>query len=326
MPDQFVVRQGDTAQTLTSTLTDADDNPVDIAGATVTFTMGPIAGGDAKVNAAAASNDQNGDGSDGSTGNVSYTWAAADTNTAGLYLGAWEVTFAGGAKLSFPNGGYLLIRVTPDLPVAATGYTSVETIKKTRNLSGTTYADDDIQLAILAASQGIDRVCGRTFNLDDEQADPADYTARYYQPASPLLLLIDDLTTFAELATDGGYDGSFADTWTVNTDFVLQPLNAAADGEPYCSIRLSDGDLRSFPPGPRTVRVKGRWGWPTVPDPIRQATGILAAMLLLRNREAPFGVVTSGVEIGAIARIARDDPQVMFLIRPFMRDLTMAAA
>lgn len=117
MPD-FTIKQGDSASTFASTLTDADTNPVDIQGASVAFTMRPAAGGDPTIDAAAASNDQNGDGTDGSKGKVSYTWQAGDTNTPGYYLADWTVTYAGGAVQAFPNAAPILIEVTADAPVA----------------------------------------------------------------------------------------------------------------------------------------------------------------------------------------------------------------
>ncbi|MCZ7536283.1 MAG: hypothetical protein M5T61_10385 [Acidimicrobiia bacterium] len=131
--------------------------------------MIPVGGGTAKVDAAAV-NEQNGDGSDGSKGDVSYAWVAGNTDTAGLFLGSWVVTFAGGAVQTYPNGGYVLIRITPAVMVLGSNYTTVEAVKKTRQLSGTTYADDDIQIAIGAASRAIDLLTNRHFYRDD----PAD--------------------------------------------------------------------------------------------------------------------------------------------------------
>jgi len=271
--------------------------------------MTPIAGGDPKVTED-ADVDQNGDGTDGTRGYVSYQWAADDTDTAGLFLSVWRVTFSGGEIQSYPNGGYVLVRITPaEFPTSA-DYLTVEQLKKTRQLAGHTYADDDIGLAIGAASRGIDALCARRFWKDETDV------TRYYSPRASNLVLIDDLAAVTSVAS--GEASTFTDTWARHQDYDLYPLNAEADGRPW--TRLEPGAYgRCFPTGPRTIQVVGKFGWPTIPEPIRQATGILASMLLLRHREAVFGVILAGAEIGAIARIARDDPQVTFLTRPFVR-------
>lgn len=115
MPDaDFMLRQNDTASTITAVLTDDDGNPVSIQGASVRFHMKPIEGGTTKV-ATAATNAQVGDGSDGSKGHVAYTWQAANTDTAGLFVAEWQVTFGGGAIQTFPNDRNLLVRITPQI-------------------------------------------------------------------------------------------------------------------------------------------------------------------------------------------------------------------
>lgn len=115
MPDpDFVLRQNDTASQIAATLTDDDGNAVSIQSATVRFNMKPIAGGPSKV-AAAATNAQVGDGTDGSKGHVLYQWLAANTDTAGLYVAEWQVTFAGSAIQTFPNDRNLLVRITPEI-------------------------------------------------------------------------------------------------------------------------------------------------------------------------------------------------------------------
>jgi hypothetical protein len=109
-PD-FLLRQGDTTSAITAILEDEAGTPVDIEGATIVFRMTPIEGGATKVDAAASNNQ----GADVNIGAVSYTWAAADTDTAGLFLAEWIVTFTSGDVQSYPNDGYLHVRVTPQL-------------------------------------------------------------------------------------------------------------------------------------------------------------------------------------------------------------------
>lgn len=316
MSDAFVLRQNDTASPITATLMDDTGDPVDLAGATVKFRMIPIGGGDPKVDAAAA-NDQNGNGSDGSKGDVSYAWSAADTDTDGLFLGSWVVTFTGGAVQTFPNGGYVLVRITPAAMVLGSNYTTVEAVKKTRQLSGTTYADNDIEIAIGAASRAIDVVTNRHFYRDDPNEAAV---VRYYTPSSAGLVLIDDLIPDATNEVAVGRVSTFTEL-VENTQFVYGPLNADADGRPFTRLESPGGNpaYGCFPVCARSVRVTGRFGWPAIPEAIEQATGILASMLMLRHREAIYGVILAGSEIGAIARIARDDPHVSMLTAGYVR-------
>jgi hypothetical protein len=112
-PD-FTIGQGDTASILTDTLEDQDGNPVDISGATVAFKMRKLDATTPTVNAA-ASNKQNGDGTDGSKGKVSYTWGNVDTAVPGSYVGQWVVTYSSGKVQTFPNWTYISILITGKL-------------------------------------------------------------------------------------------------------------------------------------------------------------------------------------------------------------------
>lgn len=189
-------------------------------------------------------------------------------------------------------------------------YATSAELKATLELTGETFADADVALALTAASRGIDNATRRRFWLDADNT-----SVRYYTPRSCSLLEIDDVVDLVELATGTG-DGSFATAWTENTDHVLEPLNAAADGRPQTMIKPI---LKSLPTQLRSVRVTGQFGWPAVPDGIKQGTIILASKLLRRAREAPFGVIMFSE--GEVARITRADPDVMFLIGPYIKRL-----
>lgn len=196
----------------------------------------------------------------------------------------------------------------------ANEYASSAELKAALSMTGETFADADITLALAAASRGIDNVTNRRFWKDTDAAQ-----VRYYSPEDCDFLRIDDLETFTSLVADPGGDGTFEETWTLNTDFVLEPLNAAADVEPFTVIRVHpNGSYRFAAAIPRSVKLTGKFGWPAVPDAIKEATMVLASKLLRRAREAPFGVVQIGLE-GAALRIARHDPDVNFLIASYMR-------
>jgi hypothetical protein len=110
MPEpEFFIKQGDSGLTIRTICRDADNVAVNIAGATVEFHMSPINGSGTPLIDAAGVNENS-----TATGQVAYTFASA-VNTPGLYLGEFEVTFAGGAVQTFPNGDYILVYVSPQV-------------------------------------------------------------------------------------------------------------------------------------------------------------------------------------------------------------------
>ncbi len=111
MPDaDFYIKQNDEASILTATLTDEYAVAVNIMGAAVLFQMAPIQGG-VVVGGTAV----NLDAGTATRGMVSYDWSTGQTATPGLYLGEWQVTFAGGTVQTFPNDGYTLVRIMAEV-------------------------------------------------------------------------------------------------------------------------------------------------------------------------------------------------------------------
>jgi hypothetical protein len=200
-------------------------------------------------------------------------------------------------------------------------YVELEEYKSTAELTGTSHTDPDIQLGLIAASRGLDLALGRRFypDIDANQV-------RYYTPQRSDWVAVDDIITLTSLASDPNGDGTFSTAWTLNSDFVLEPLNAAADGWPWQSIRLHPRSTSLyFPSFPRSVRVTGKFGWATVPTPIKQATGIIAERLVKRTRENPFGIAQVGLE-GAVLRatsIVRD-ADIALLVGPYSRNSGVA--
>ena len=104
----FYIKEGDVLLKIEATLKDENDAVVDLTGAAVIFKMKGRTSVTIKVDAAATIDDA-------VNGKVSYTWAAGDTDTAGDYHAEFEVTFTGGSVLTFPNDGYLEIKILSDL-------------------------------------------------------------------------------------------------------------------------------------------------------------------------------------------------------------------
>lgn len=198
----------------------------------------------------------------------------------------------------------------------ANEYITPTILKATLGITVSTY-DTDITTAISAASRGIDVACNR---LHGFWADATATVERYYSPPPGATVCpIDDLVTLGSVKTDTSGDATFATTLTQNTDFYLEPLNAAVEvpAHPYTLIRLAPGAY--FPSSfIRSVKVTGKFGWPAVPDQVVRATTILATKLFKRQ-ESPFGIVTAGIDQATAMRILQSDPDVRFLIEPFVR-------
>lgn len=297
--------KGDRSPSLSDTIT-VDGAAFDLTGSSVKLKMRAESSSTLKVNAAAVI-------VSAPAGTVRYDWAALDVDTAETYIAWWEVTLASGKIQQTPE---FVVLIRDHDPAAITSYISREDLKSTLTLTGQTYADLDVDRAIASASRGIDLVCGRRF-----YPDPDANQVRYYTPVQPDSLAIGDLITLTTMKTDPGGKQTFDATWTLNTDFVLEPQNAVIEGFgwPYTHIRVHPlGANFLLWPWPRSVQITGMWGWAAVPEPVKEATTLLANRLLMRARQAPFGVVQLGLE-GEAARIARNDPDVSFLLSEYVR-------
>lgn len=176
-------------------------------------------------------------------------------------------------------------------------YISLDQVKRQLEVDSVDGIDNDLADAISAASREIDDTTHRRF-WPDPDADQV----RYYSPPRPGGFEIHDLIELTSLEV--GAEDSF-EAWVENLDFVLEPLNAPADQRPYERVTVLRANQVFLP---RSVRVTGRFGWETIPANVVSATKILTARLLLRARQAPFGVVTAGLDTGAVMRIAYQDP------------------
>lgn len=246
--------------------------------------------------------------SPGADGVVRYDWSATDIAANGVLADPhqvliwWEVT-TGGKAQDYKEAIIVVVEHAPLL----NAYVELEEFKSTAELTNTSFADQDIQNALLAASRGIDTAFHRRYWLDTD-----DTSVRYYSPNGGCTVEIDDIVDVTSIVSDRDGDGTFEETWVENTDFVLEPLNAAEDGKPWETIRIHPNGSYSFSSYPRSLKVTGQFGWPAVPAEVKQATTMIATRLLKLAREAPFGVVALGFE-GEAVRVARFGADFEFL-------------
>jgi len=165
-------------------------------------------------------------------------------------------------------------------------------------------------------SRALDWRCRRKFYTSgtEESAE-----ARYFTAEHSDRLYVDDLLSVDTLETDDGGDGTYESSWTEDTDFYLEPYNAALDYQPYTKVVTTESGSYSFPVGVRKgVKVSGVWGyWTSTPANIHSAA-LLMAERLFKRKDAIFGVVGSP-ELGVLKQIVRDDPEINALLFGMIR-------
>ena len=180
----------------------------------------------------------------------------------------------------------------------------------------------DATAAVNAATNAIDELCQRknTTSRDGFGIDADASQVRYYSPVALDHLDIDDLVTLTSLVTrdDGGNvdtSDSGLQTWTANTDFVTTPMNAASQGWPYTRLEtLPTGHYTFNTFYPRSVKVTGKFGWPSVPAAVVDACTLLSERLYKMKREAPLGVLAMA-EVAV--RVGTGDQNLRILLGPY---------
>lgn len=173
--------------------------------------------------------------------------------------------------------------------------------------------DSTLNTAISAASRWVDGWCGREFAVASGTA------TRDYIPTGRMEpLMVDDLTSVVSIKIDEDLDRSFSTTLNA-IDYQLEPVNGLSFGNayPYTRIRPQEDGYWPTSYSRATVRVEATFGWPAVPDAVRDATILQASRLFTRN-DSPLGVAGFG-EMGAMRVSFRGDPDVMMLLQPYRR-------
>jgi len=104
----FYIKQNDTSPSIQATLENGDGQKVNLSGCSIRFYMKEIGSATVKVDGAVTVVNEN-------TGLIRYDWVDSDTNVAGNYHGEFQVTYPSTKVETFPNDGYIKIKITDDI-------------------------------------------------------------------------------------------------------------------------------------------------------------------------------------------------------------------
>ena len=198
------------------------------------------------------------------------------------------------------------------------GYATRNQIKAALRIGTADTLDDDlIDNCAGAASRLIDGYCNRQF------WSVGSATTRVYMADNEFYCHIDDIAgTAITLKTSGATDGVFDVTWST-TDYQLEPLNGRLDGLQWSYDKIRAVGDYLFPTvngnyGEQAlVQLTAVFGWPSVPEPVTQAT-IIQASRIFKRYDSPLGVAGFS-DLGAI-RVSRFlDPDMAQLVEPYRR-------
>jgi hypothetical protein len=196
------------------------------------------------------------------------------------------------------------------------GYVTLNEVKDALNLEDS-IDNAGIELAIATASRMIDDYCGRFFYQDGTSIAPA---TRYYTPQDFYTVAVDDFVSLSEIATDDNFDQLYQTIWTA-TDRMFEPVNNPSRGWPLNRILAVGAYV--FPANlPQSVRLKGIFGWSSVPFEVKTAAKIQSARLFLRN-QSPFGIA-GNTDMGTVRLAAKLDADVEALLRPMRKNNGLA--
>lgn len=228
--------------------------------------------------------------------NASFTLTSA-----GTWSWVWNVS---GLVVDVERGSVLAANPAPIT------YASLADLKTYMRITDTT-EDSILTDALASASRWITNFCGRTFG----QATTA--TMRTFPPMSHCVAKVDDFWTTSGLVIAVATSSTTFGTAWATTDYELDPADGIVDGEPgwpFWSIRALNQSFPCWFPH-RSVQVTAKWGWPSVPDPVRRAC-IQVAEEDFKMKGAPFGVASMD-QFGPIR--VRDNPKVVSWLGPYCK-------
>ena len=189
------------------------------------------------------------------------------------------------------------------------GYCTLAEVKAALRLVDS--VDDTLlEKSIEGASRRIDGYCGRFFYQSTTTAIKFFAGNAYRLPTRDI-----SSTSGLIVQTDNDGDGTFETTWTINQDYIVEPLDADLQDRPYRAIVAVGG--KTFPlfyiPTEAGVQVTAKWGYEFVPHDIREAC-VLLSMRQFARYNAALGVMAFS-DMAITVRAV--DPDVRDLLSPY---------
>ncbi len=188
------------------------------------------------------------------------------------------------------------------------GYATLAEVKAVLRLTDST-DDTLLENTIEGASRRIDGFCGTFFYQTAQVIN--------IYPINEYRLSFPDASSVTYIKTDNDGDGTYETTWTLNTDYQLEPLDRALQNRPYrqaTAIGAKTYPIFFLPDAPG-VQLSATFGWPAVPDDVREAC-ILLSIRGFARYNAALGVVgfnDMAIQVRAI------DPDVRDLLSPYRK-------
>lgn len=176
--------------------------------------------------------------------------------------------------------------------------------------------DVEIDIAITTASREIDYATRRQFgNVREERV----YTAEFDEIRGIWLVNTDDFFLTEDPITIG-YDGTDSGTFEdLDMDaFKMRPANADKVGKPFEKFEMRGSSSLRLSYAEDAVAITADWGWESVPTTVQQAT-MLQANRVLKRRESPMGVAGSPEAGNEMRLLAKVDPDVKLMLKPYYR-------
>lgn len=204
-----------------------------------------------------------------------------------------------------------------------TQYADKTELKAYIGLSGSGQ-DDNIDNALDGASRQIDKITGRRFYQDSSAQ------VKTYTPNNEFILDVDDISTTTGLIVklDDNDDGTYETTLTINTDFIVVPVNpdiikitgGTTYLAPYTQLRiLNTRSSERFDPSiVNNVQITAKFGYSFIPEPIKQAT-LIQGLRLFKRKDAPFNIL-GNEQTGQIELFNKFDPDARELIKGYIKN------
>lgn len=182
--------------------------------------------------------------------------------------------------------------------------------------------------ACAAASGEVESYCRRQFN-QDTTASPRIYEPAKTLRAMPLMvplpvsrtIIVDDFYDLSTLVVEISIlDNSWVSPpWTLDVDYHVEPLNGRVMGKIRPYRRIVVNPKRPLISDWDRIRVTAKWGWPSIPPEVVQATLVLAAYNF-KVATAPLGLPSTGMQnrrLGdGVVKVA-EHPQLAWLLNEY---------